>query len=189
MLAACEPRDVEVEGLVFREVLSVTQHPRRASRQRRSPTRATATLNFRYAPRPLARRGRGAAARARRRRRRDRSANSPAAPVAARNPLVERLRDVGGFDADAEAGVDARRPVRGARARRGELRPRRDAVRAHAGRAGRDRGARAVLRGAPRFASLASRRARLPRSRRQADYPFVRLEEAKRRARRARASS
>jgi succinyl-diaminopimelate desuccinylase len=44
-----EPRDVELEGLVFREVVSVTQlHAGIATNV--VPSRAEATLNFRYAP-------------------------------------------------------------------------------------------------------------------------------------------
>ncbi|MBA3843633.1 MAG: M20/M25/M40 family metallo-hydrolase, partial [Actinobacteria bacterium] len=44
-----EPRDVEIEGLVFREVISVTElHGGIASNV--IPARAEATLNFRYAP-------------------------------------------------------------------------------------------------------------------------------------------
>ena len=44
-----EPRDVEIEGLVFREVLSVTEiHGGIASNV--IPARVEATLNFRYAP-------------------------------------------------------------------------------------------------------------------------------------------
>ncbi|HUZ82873.1 MAG TPA: succinyl-diaminopimelate desuccinylase [Gaiellaceae bacterium] len=90
-----EPRDVEIEGLVFREVLSVTQlHAGIASNV--IPARAEATINFRYAP--------------------DRSpesavaqirelfpdaeivSNSPAAHVALRSPLVEQLREAGRLD-------------------------------------------------------------------------------------------
>ncbi|HZT91168.1 MAG TPA: succinyl-diaminopimelate desuccinylase [Gaiellaceae bacterium] len=89
-----EPRDVSVEGLVFREVMSVTQlHAGVAANV--IPGRAEATINFRYAP--------------------DRSmesaesrlrelfpdaeivSHSPPAHVPARSPLVERLRDAGGF--------------------------------------------------------------------------------------------
>jgi succinyl-diaminopimelate desuccinylase len=46
---ALEPRDVEIQGLVFREVLSVTEiHGGIASNV--IPARVEATLNFRYAP-------------------------------------------------------------------------------------------------------------------------------------------
>jgi succinyl-diaminopimelate desuccinylase len=90
-----EPRDAEVGGLVFREVMSVTQlHAGIASNV--IPARAEANVNFRYAP--------------------DRTAesaeehvrelfpgceivsNSPAAHVAAESELVERLRAAGGFE-------------------------------------------------------------------------------------------
>ena len=48
-LLESEPRDVELEGLVFREVISVTElHAGLASNV--IPARAEATLNFRYAP-------------------------------------------------------------------------------------------------------------------------------------------
>jgi succinyl-diaminopimelate desuccinylase len=87
-----QPRDVEIEGLLFREVMSVTQlHAGIASNV--IPARAEATVNFRYAP--------------------DRSpesavsrihelwpdaeisSNSPPAHVALRSPLVEQLRAAG----------------------------------------------------------------------------------------------
>jgi succinyl-diaminopimelate desuccinylase len=90
-----EPRDAEIDGLVFREVMSVTQlHAGIASNV--IPARAEATVNFRYAP--------------------DRSAesaaarigelfpgaeivsNSPPAHVPLRSPLVERLRAAGPFE-------------------------------------------------------------------------------------------
>jgi succinyl-diaminopimelate desuccinylase len=91
-----EPRDAVVEGLLFREVISVTQlHAGIAANV--IPARAEATVNFRYAP--------------------DRSAesadawirellgggleivsNQPGAHVPARARLVERLQQVGGFE-------------------------------------------------------------------------------------------
>jgi succinyl-diaminopimelate desuccinylase len=92
-----QPRDVEVEGLLFREVISVTQlHAGIASNV--IPARAEATINFRYAP--------------------DRTpesavarifelfpdaeivSNSPPAHVALRSPVVERLRTAGGLDVE-----------------------------------------------------------------------------------------
>jgi succinyl-diaminopimelate desuccinylase len=91
-----EPLDVDVEGLVFREVLSVTQiHAGIATNV--IPARCEATLNFRYAPtRTMA----GAEARVRELVGRDVAIgqHSPAAHVALRSPLVERLRAVGAFD-------------------------------------------------------------------------------------------
>jgi succinyl-diaminopimelate desuccinylase len=91
-----EPRDVEIDGLVFREVISVTQlNAGIASNV--IPARAEAILNFRYAPdrtpesavervRELV----GAEV--------EILANSPPAHVALRSPLVEQLRAVGGFE-------------------------------------------------------------------------------------------
>jgi succinyl-diaminopimelate desuccinylase len=90
-----EPRDVEIAGLWFREVLSVTQiHGGVATNV--IPARVEATLNFRYAPdrtptdaeerlRELA----GDAV--------EILHNSPPAHVALGSPLVERLRAVGSF--------------------------------------------------------------------------------------------
>ena len=87
-----EPRDVEIEGLLFREVMSVTQlHAGIATNV--IPARAEATINFRYAP---DRTSESAAARIR-----ELwpdatiTANSPPAHVALRSPLVERLRVTG----------------------------------------------------------------------------------------------
>ena len=91
-----EPVDVEIEGLLFREVVSVTQlHGGIA--QNVIPARAEATINYRYAP--------------------DRTpdsaeeriralvggeleilSNSPPAHVALGSALVERLRESGGFE-------------------------------------------------------------------------------------------
>jgi len=90
-----EPRDVEVEGLVFREVLSVTEiHGGVATNV--IPARVEATLNFRYAPDRTP-----AEAEARVRELTGREVeilqNSPPAHVAARSPLVERLREAGRF--------------------------------------------------------------------------------------------
>jgi len=88
-----EPLDVDVEGLVFREVLSVTQiHGGIATNV--IPARCEAILNFRYAPgRTMAE----AEARVRELvgRELDVVQHSPAAHVALGSPLVERLRDAG----------------------------------------------------------------------------------------------
>ena len=92
---ALEPRDVEIDGLVFREVAERDADRRRRSRRTSIPARVEATLNFRYAPGPHARGGRGAPARARRARRgRDRSATrrrrtSPLRLAARRSALRE----------------------------------------------------------------------------------------------------
>ena len=89
------PRDAEVDGLVFREVMSVTElHAGIASNV--IPARAEATVNFRYAPdrTPAAAEAHlrailpGAAI----------VSNSPSAHVAAESALVQRLRTAGGFE-------------------------------------------------------------------------------------------
>jgi succinyl-diaminopimelate desuccinylase len=87
-----EPRDVEVEGLLFREVMSVTQlHAGIATNV--IPARAEATINFRYAP---DRTPESAAARIR-----ELwpdaviTANSPPAHVALGSPVVDQLRAAG----------------------------------------------------------------------------------------------
>jgi succinyl-diaminopimelate desuccinylase len=91
-----EPLDVDVDGLVFREVLSVTQmHGGIASNV--IPARCEALLNFRYAPgRTMAE----AEERVRELVGRELEIvhHAPAAHVALHAPLVERLRDAGGFD-------------------------------------------------------------------------------------------
>ncbi len=96
-----EPRDVELEGLLFREVLSVTEiHGGIASNV--IPARVEATLNFRYAPdrTPAA-----AAARVRELVGTDVEilANSPAARVPSLDaPLVAALRAAGSFEVEAK---------------------------------------------------------------------------------------
>jgi succinyl-diaminopimelate desuccinylase len=92
-----EPNDVEIEGLVFREVLSVTQIAGGIATNV-IPAEATATLNFRYAPNrtPAEAEARlrelvGDAGELRV------GGNSPPARVAAGSPLVQALRDAGGF--------------------------------------------------------------------------------------------
>ncbi len=96
-LARLEPHDVEIEGLVFREVLSVTEiHGGIATNV--IPATATATLNFRYAPDRTP-----PEAEARLRELVDGAGelqllgNSPPARVAAGSPLVQALRESGGF--------------------------------------------------------------------------------------------
>ncbi|MDX6465286.1 MAG: succinyl-diaminopimelate desuccinylase [Gaiellaceae bacterium] len=91
-----EPRDVDIDGLVFREVISVTQlNAGIASNV--IPARAEAILNFRYAP---DRTPQSAVERVHELLGADVEilANSPPAHVALRSPLVERLRAVGGFE-------------------------------------------------------------------------------------------
>jgi succinyl-diaminopimelate desuccinylase len=90
------PHDVDVDGLVFREVLSVTQIQGGIA-PNVIPARCEATLNFRYAP------GRSRAdAEARLRELVGREVeivhHAPAAHVARHAPLVERLRVAGDFE-------------------------------------------------------------------------------------------
>jgi succinyl-diaminopimelate desuccinylase len=96
-LASLKPHDVEVEGLLFREVLSVTQIEGGIATNV-IPARAEAILNFRYAPdrtpadaedrlRELVN-GSGEL---------ELLGNSPPARVAAASPLVQSLRAAGDF--------------------------------------------------------------------------------------------
>jgi succinyl-diaminopimelate desuccinylase len=96
-VAALEPLDVEVEGLVFREVVSVVRIAGGIA-QNVIPAEATADLNYRYAPdrtpedaeqrlRELVGEGEIVSL-----------ANSPPAHVVVDTPLVRRLRDAGGFE-------------------------------------------------------------------------------------------
>ena len=113
-LAELEPVDVELDGLVYREVVSAVRVEGGIA-SNVVPARASAELNFRYAP---GRSPAGAEARLRElvpHGEIDVLHNSPAAPPALTNPLVAasaRARPGG----RAEAGVDARRPVRRSRA-------------------------------------------------------------------------
>jgi succinyl-diaminopimelate desuccinylase len=93
---AAEPRDVDIDGLVFREVISVTQLDAGIAANV-IPARAEAILNFRYAP---DRTPESAVERIRELVGGDVEilANSPPAHVASRSPLVEHLRSVGGFE-------------------------------------------------------------------------------------------
>jgi succinyl-diaminopimelate desuccinylase len=97
-LGSLEPHDVEIEGLVFREVLSVTQI-RGGIATNVIPALAEANLNFRYAPdrspeeaearlRELVN-GAGEL---------ELLENSPPARVSASSPLVQALREAGGFE-------------------------------------------------------------------------------------------
>jgi succinyl-diaminopimelate desuccinylase len=91
-----EPRDVDIDGLIFREVISVTQLNAGIAANV-IPARAEAILNFRYAP---DRTPESAVERMRELVGSDVEilANSPPAHVASRSPLVEQLRAVGGFE-------------------------------------------------------------------------------------------
>jgi succinyl-diaminopimelate desuccinylase len=91
-----EPRAVELGGLVFREVMSVTQlHAGIASNV--IPARAEALVNFRYAPDRTAE---SAAERIREvlGERAEVVSNAPGAHVPARSPHVARLREAGGLE-------------------------------------------------------------------------------------------
>jgi len=91
-----EPRDVDIDGLVFREVISVVQiHGGIASNV--IPARVEAILNFRYAP---DRSPADAEVRVRELVGRDVEilANSPPAHVPVGSPAVEALRVAGGFE-------------------------------------------------------------------------------------------
>jgi succinyl-diaminopimelate desuccinylase len=101
-LARLEPFDVEIEGLVFREVLSVTEIAGGIATNV-IPALATANLNFRYAPN---RSPQEAEARLRelvnmppstKTARLELRENSPPARVAAASPLVRALRTAGDF--------------------------------------------------------------------------------------------
>jgi succinyl-diaminopimelate desuccinylase len=91
-----EPRDVDIDGLVFREVISVTQLNAGIAANV-IPARAEAILNFRYAP---DRTPESAVERVRELVGSEVEilANSPPAHVALRSPLVEQLRLVGSFE-------------------------------------------------------------------------------------------
>jgi succinyl-diaminopimelate desuccinylase len=94
---ALEPLDVDVDGLVFREVASVTQIQGGIATNV-IPALCEATVNFRYAPtRTMA----DAEARLRelvRSGELEVTMHSPGAHVALRSPLVQRLREVGDFE-------------------------------------------------------------------------------------------
>jgi succinyl-diaminopimelate desuccinylase len=91
-----EPRDVDIDGLVFREVISVTQLNAGIAANV-IPARAEAILNFRYAP---DRTPGSAVERVRELVGSDVEilANSPPAHVASQSPLVAALRAVGNFE-------------------------------------------------------------------------------------------
>jgi succinyl-diaminopimelate desuccinylase len=92
-IARLEPLDVELDGLVYREVLSVVRVEGGIAANV-VPARASAELNFRYAP------GRSKAQAETRLRELVPDGelhvlhNSPAAPPALRNPFVEHLREL-----------------------------------------------------------------------------------------------
>jgi succinyl-diaminopimelate desuccinylase len=91
-----QPLDVEIDGLVFREVVSVTQIDDLGNAHNVIPGRVEATVNYRFAPN---RSKADAEAHLRELVGRDLEIlqSSNAAPVALRSPLVQHLREVGGF--------------------------------------------------------------------------------------------
>jgi succinyl-diaminopimelate desuccinylase len=91
-----EPRDVDIDGLVFREVISVTQIQGGVA-SNVIPARVEAILNFRYAP---DRTPEDAVGRVRELVGHDVEilANSPPAHVARNSPSVDALRLAGGFE-------------------------------------------------------------------------------------------
>jgi succinyl-diaminopimelate desuccinylase len=116
-VADLEPLDVELDGLLFREVLSVVGIEGGIA-DNVVPDLAAARLNYRYAPNRTA-----AEAEARLRVlvpgvQMEVLSNNRGAPVVVDRPLVRRLREAGGFDVQpkqawtpvaqfAEAGIDA----------------------------------------------------------------------------------
>jgi succinyl-diaminopimelate desuccinylase len=98
-LAHVEPNDVEIQGLVFREVLSITQIEGGIATNV-IPGRASALLNYRYAPNRTPEEAQArllgligdADAEV------EITSVAPAARVAADSPLVRTLREVGGLD-------------------------------------------------------------------------------------------
>ena len=92
-----EPHDVDIDGLRFREVVSVTQISDGGNASNVIPARIECTLNFRYAPNRTP-----AEAEARLRElvggELTITQNSPAARVAVDSPHVQRLREAGDFE-------------------------------------------------------------------------------------------
>jgi succinyl-diaminopimelate desuccinylase len=116
-LAEAEPLDIDVDGLVFREVMSVVRIEGGIA-DNVVPDRCVARVNYRYAP------GRSPAEAEARIRELAQGADvellghAPPAPVVIDRPLVERLRRAGNFDVApkqawtpvsqfAQAGLDA----------------------------------------------------------------------------------
>ncbi len=179
-----EPNDVEIDGLVFREVVSVTQIDDCGNASNVIPGRVEATLNYRFAPDPHAGGGRGAPGGARRARARDHPVlrrRARCAPLAARRAAARGRRVRG----RAEAGLDERRRLRRPRARRAQPRPRRDALRPHGRRAGRDRRARHEPSTRSSASSPGSCTVQLsPLLAELEQYPFARLDDWRAEARR-----
>lgn len=98
-LADLPIRDVEVDGLVFREVVSITTIEG-GTAQNVIPDRVEAHVNFRYAPShtPEVAEARLLELLGHRDVAVEIVANAPPAPVAVANPLVARLREAGGLE-------------------------------------------------------------------------------------------
>ncbi len=137
--ATIEPRPVEIGGLTFTEVATITQIEGGIATNV-VPDRVVANVNFRYAPdrspssaeaylRSLLPEGATF----------EHAGDSPPARVVTDSRLVSRLQRRRRPGARAQAGVDERRRLHLARHRRRQLRPGRNAVRAPPRRAGRDR--------------------------------------------------
>ena len=145
-VAAHERREAVIDGLAFYEVVSVTRLEGGVA-DNVVPDRAVATLNLRYPPGPDAGRGRRAPAVARPDRHDDRGRRQLTAGGRRRRCAARPGAARFGWLLDrAEAGVDERGRLRVAWHTGGQLRARRDTVRAPSGRARRDRCTRAGLR-------------------------------------------
>jgi succinyl-diaminopimelate desuccinylase len=116
-LAEAEPVDVEVEALVFREVVSAVAIEGGIA-DNVVPDRCTVRLNYRYAPNRRPEQAEAALRELAGGADLEILGNSPPAHVVVDRPLVRRLQDVGGFDVRpkqawtpvaqfAEAGLDA----------------------------------------------------------------------------------
>ena len=135
-----EPLDVDVDGLIFREVLSVTQIDDGGNARQRHPGAGRGTLNFRYAPDTHARpRPRQRAARARRPRRRDPPATRPRRPSrSARRSSSGSATSAGSRSSRSRRGRTSPTSPR-AGSTRSTSGPARRATRTRRRRAGRDR--------------------------------------------------
>ncbi len=175
-----EPRDVEIDGLVFREVISATQISGGIAANV-IPARVEVILNFRYAPDRSPRRRRGTRPRAGRAGGRD-PLPLDARPRRARLAGCREAAHRGRLRGATKAGVDERRGLRRPRPRRGEPWPRWDTLRPRGRRTGRDRRARADVRRAaavpPRY-GLSMALELSPVLAELAQYPFARLDDWK----------
>jgi succinyl-diaminopimelate desuccinylase len=116
-LAEAQPLDVEIEGLVFREVVSAVAIEGGIA-DNVVPDRCTVRLNYRYAPNRTPEQAEAALRELAGDAELEILGNSPPAPVVVDRPLVRRLQETGGFDVRpkqawtpvaqfAEAGLDA----------------------------------------------------------------------------------